>query len=57
MTRPTLKLHEPPLDYGEDDDDVPEIPPESRQPVFYVCLAIGCTITATIWIVAAYFVP
>lgn len=57
MPPPILKLWEPPLDYGEEnDDDEPPFQPESRQAVFFVCLMIGATIAATIWIAAACFV-
>lgn len=64
---PQLKLYEPPLDTGDGDEDVPEIPPETRsakavtsadaQAVFFVCLVIAGVISAAIWIVASWFVP
>ncbi len=57
MPPPTLKLYEPPLEYGEGDEDVPEVPPESRHAVFFVCLLIGGAFSAAIWIAAAYVVP
>lgn len=58
-----LKLYEPPLDYGEDDDDVPDVPPETRTAAeqdyvgFLACLIIGGTVSAALWIVASHFVP
>ncbi len=53
---PTLKLYEPPLDVGEDEDE-PEIPPESRHAAFFVCLIFGSSVAALIWIAASHVVP
>lgn len=55
--QPTLKLYEPPLDDGEGDEDVPEMPPESRHAGFCVCLVLGATAATAIWMTASHFVP
>ena len=61
--KPQLKLYEPPLDDGEE-DETPEIPcidEESFRPLFLfgfgVLLVIGSLIAALIWRVVDRLVP